>query len=277
MKLNINGKEVEVSDEDLSKALEEKVDTFEVKAESLTIRSEEEETSFKENLRKEGIATGAEIGRKEVLKGFELEGDGLHKSDATAIDAIKGLMKENTDAALKDANIEPDKKVAELEKDLGTLRTTIDTQEKTIADKELMFSSFKKQQTMESAFADLIPDNGLLPNKDLLTIMKANIKADVDDNGNVFGIGADGQPIKDSTLNVLPMKEVVSTFFNDNPHLLKKAEGGGGGDGGDSGGDGGKQSLEDFTKEMNDAGHQTNGEEFNKQLQERIKAETVTV
>ena len=274
MKLNINGKELEVSDEELSKALEEKKESFDLKSD-FVLRTEDEETSFKENLRKEGISTGAEIGRKEVIKGLGIEGEGLHKSDELSIEAIKGLMTSNTDAALKDANIAPDKKVAELQSDLGTLQKTIANQQSTIEEKDPMFATFKRQAKTDSEFDKHIPENIALPRKDVVTLMKANIKLDVGEDGSVFGVGMDGQPMKDKLLNPLPIKEVMGNFFNTNPHLLKGAQGGAGE--GDSGGGSGKQSLEAFTKEMNEAGHATNGSQFVSVMQERMKAGTLDI
>lgn len=271
MKLNINGKEIEVSDEELSKALEEKKESFELNSDFI-LRTSQEEDSFKENLRREGISTGAEIGRKEVIKGLGIDGEGLHKSDESAINAIKSFNESNISNALKEANVEPDKKVAELQKDLSTLQKTIATQQSTIEEKESMFTNFKKQTKTESEFINHIPENIALPRQDVVTLMKANIKLDVDENGSIFGVGADGQPMKDSLLNTLPVKEVIGNFFNSNPHLLKGAQGGAGGGAGDSGGTGGKQSLEAFTKEMNEAGHSINGPEFVAEMQVRMKA-----
>ena len=184
-------------------------------------------------------------------------------------------MQTNTDTALKDAGQEPDKKIVELQKDLSTLQKTIANQQDTIEKNDSMFTTFKNEQTKETELAKHIPENALLPRIDILTLMRANIKTDVDEAGNVIGIGDDGQPLKDSTLNVLPLKEVVGNFFNTNPHLLKAAEGGAGE--GDSKGGEGKQDLDNFTKEMKEQGLEVNGAPFVKIMQERIKSGTLTV
>lgn len=274
MKLNINGKVLEVSDEELSKAIEEKKESFELKSD-FVIRSTEEDATYKENIHKEGIVVGAEIGRKEVLKGFELEGQGHHKSDDSAIAAIKGFMTTNTSNALKDANIEPDKKVAELTKDIETLRGVNASQLTTIQDKDNMFATFKKESQTNSEYEKYIPDNIAMPRQDVITLMKAGIKLDIDDNSNVFGVGTDGQPLKDITLNLLPVKDVMSNFFNTNPHLLKGSSGGAGGaDGGDGNG---KQDLETFSKEMSEAGHSVNSPKYVEVMQERMKAGTLDI
>jgi len=274
MKLNINGNEIEIADEDITKAITEKQETFEVKSD-LVIRSAEDETVFAENKRKEGIAAGAEIGRKEVIKGLGIEGEGLHKSDASSIKAIQSFSQGLVSKALEDAKIEPNTKIAEKDKDILTLKGTIETLTTQNNDLNNNFKTFKNTQLISSSLSNEIPDNVLLPKSDTLTLMQSKIKLDVDENGNVFGIGKDGQPLKDANLNLLPVKDIAANFFNENNQLLKPASGGAGG--GDSGGGGGKQSIEDFSKEMKDAGHSANSPEFNRVLQERMKANTIDI
>ena len=87
MKLNINGREIEVADEELSKAIEEKKESLEIKSD-LSIRTAEEETTFVENLKTGSNTAAYEIGRKNVLKGLGIEVEGQHKSDEAAINAV---------------------------------------------------------------------------------------------------------------------------------------------------------------------------------------------
>lgn len=276
MKFNIDGKTIEVEDEALSKALEDKSESLDIKADGLVLRTTEEEDTFKGNIKDEGIAIGAEIGRKEVLKGLDIISDGAHKSDASAIEAIKGFSTANVTKALADAKIEPNAQIEAKDADILKLQGNIKTltQEKETLQGD--FNGFKNDHLKSSTLAGLIPDNISLPRKNILTLMNAEIKTDVNESGVVFGVGADGQPLKNQTdMSVMALKDVVSGFFNDNPHLLKQSEGGAGG--GDSGGEGGKQTLEEFTKEMSDAGHAINGEEFRKQMEARTKAGTLVI
>ncbi len=275
MKLNINGNTVEVADEELTKAIEAKTETIEVKSD-LVIRSVADEKTFSDNIRTEGITAGTDIGRKEVLKGFGIEGEGLHKSDKTAIDAIQTFSNGLVTKALEDAKIEPDKKNEELTKDITTLKGTIETLTKSNEDQAANFKTFKNNQLISNSLSGQIPENALLGTRDTLTIMNAQIKLDVNEHGVVFGVGADGNPLKDkTTLELLPVKTIVTDFFNDNAQLLKPSSGGGGG--GDSSGADGKQTTDEFIKEMGDLGHAPNSPKFNEIMQERIKAETLVV
>lgn len=273
MKININGKEFEVSDEDLTTAIEAKEG---VAIESdVVMRTQEEETTFVKNTQKDGFKTGSEIGRKEVLKGFGLEGEGHHKSDESAIEAINSFVDSKVSTALTDAKIEPDKKVAEA-----------------IADKDKVLSNFNNLQTEFDTFksetkiaaqnqkristlSSLIPSN-VIDGNIALDVMSVRLKTGFDENGNLYGVGQDGLPMKNpTTMEVLPMKDVVSSFFDNNKTLLKAASGGAGG--GDSGGgSGGKQSQADFQKEMKESKIGLNSPEMIKVMNERLKAGTLS-
>lgn len=274
MKLNINGQVIEVEDENLFKALEEKKESFEIKSEDLVLRTKDEDTTFSDNLRKEGIATGAEIGRKEVIKGIGIEGEGLHKSDESAIEAINTFMTTRVTTALADAGKEPDKKIVELEGDILKLRETISTKDGELEKVNGDFTSFKKTETIKSKLSSLIPDNTVIPKDKMLTLMSLDIKADIDDNGNVFGVGANGEPIKDANRSLLPIKEVVSNFFSNNPDYLTGSTGGA--NGGDStGSGGGKQTALEFHEEMMKAGNTPGSTVYQTEMTERVKAGTL--
>ena len=125
MKLNINGKIIEIDNDKLLDKDGKLIESFDVTNDDLVLRTQAEETTFKDNIRKEGTTAGAEIGRKEVLKGFGIEGEGTHKSDERTIEAIKSLNTTAINTALEGANIKPDEKIEALNKDLDILKGTI--------------------------------------------------------------------------------------------------------------------------------------------------------
>lgn len=274
MQLNINGTMIEVSDDDLKKAIDEKKESFEIKSDDIILRTTADDTTLSDNLRKEGISTGAEIGRKEVLKGLGIEGEGLHKTDVKSIESINAFISGKVTEGLADANIEPDKKVAELTKDLETLQGTIQTLTGERDNAINSHESFKTNLKMESDVLKAIPDNTIIPKEAMLKLIMSDMSFSVE-NGVTIGLGADGQPMKDATLAHLTIDKVVSGYLDENTHYLKAASGGGAG--GDSGAGGGKQSVEDFTKEMSDLGHNPNSEAFNKVLTERVTEGTIDI
>jgi chaperonin cofactor prefoldin len=276
MKFNINGKEIEVADEELSKALEEKKESLEIKAETLIVRTSEEDTTFRENFKRESMTAGIEVGRKNIIKALGIEAEGVHKSDETALEAINSFVTNKVTTSLAEAKIEPNKKVDELTKDLQTLQGTIKTKDDEIARVNGEFNAFKTGHIKTSTLEKNLPENLVIPKADMLTILNASLKSEVDENGNVFFIGSDGQPMKDpTTLAVLPAKTVLDNYFSTNAHYLKSASGGAGG--ADSGDGSGKQTLEDFTKEMTDKNIRPNSAEFNTEMSARMKAGTLNV
>ena len=272
MQLNINGKSFEINSEELKKALESDAPSFEIKSD-LVVRTSQEEETYTSNLRKEGTTIGAEIGRKELLKSLGIEGEGLHKSDEKALESINELISSKVSSELEGAKIEPNKKVAELNKDLEQMKNTLFEKESLIKNLSNDFSTYKKNQTISSKVSELIPENTVIPKKSIMKLMLDDIKLDVNENNMIYGIGEDGQPLKDEHLNLLSADKIVTSYFDSNPHYLKSATGGAGGS--DSSGGSSKQSLEAFTKEMMDAGHSPNSSGFNQIMTERIKSGTL--
>ena len=110
MKININGNLVEVSDDILHKAIEDKLDSIDITSEDLVIRTTEQQTLFETNLKKEVGDHKVEIGRKEVLAGLgiDYEGKGFHKDLNKSIEAINTFVGLSTTKALEDAKLAPD-------------------------------------------------------------------------------------------------------------------------------------------------------------------------
>ena len=272
MKINIAGQTFELSEEQVQAAQESGTVNIEG---DYVIRSSEEEETFKNNLLTSSNATAYEIARKNVLKNLGIETNGQHKSDEGTLNAINTYLDGKVTNALNEAGKKPNEKLAEYEKDLTTLKGTIEalTLEKENAIKQ--FSDYKKSNTIESTLNGLIPDNVAFPKKDMLTVIKSHISADIDEHGNVFAIGRDGQPIKDSrTLQLTPIEDVVKGWFNDNPTYLKGASGGAGGS--DSSGQGStKQSIEDFMQDQKAKGINPGTKEFADALTEAQKKGTI--
>jgi len=133
MKLDINGKTFEVTDEILSKAIEDKTESIKIESD-LIMRTPDEENTFVANTKKSGDSASFEIARKGVLKGLGIDVDGQHKSDESALTAINSFVQNKVEKALTDAKIEPDKQVLELKadkegliKNMGILQGQFDT------------------------------------------------------------------------------------------------------------------------------------------------------
>jgi len=260
MKLKIAGKVIEIADETITKAIEAKTD-IEV-AEKFVIRTEEEQVSYEKNIKDEHIKAGKEIGIKEIKTalGVEIEGKDVSK----IADAFKVKV-------IEEAKINPDAKVAELTKDIDTLKSTIASitgEKEQIANQ---FNSFKSESVLNNKLLSVLPENLAFPKDAMTLVIKNSIKTKVDENGNVLVLDASGEVKKDVvTLNPVSFDSEVKTFFESNPTYLKGAIGGAGGS--DSGSGGGKKSLSKFTEEMNAKGIATNSPEFVKEMEAQDKA-----
>ena len=276
MKFNINGKSFDVSSEGLTKAIENKTESIDVKSD-FTIRNQEEETTYKENIQRESHGVGIEIGRKNVLKGLGIETEGgIHKSDDSSITALNSFISNKVASELESAKIEPNKKVEELQGNINLLKGTITTltTEKATAVSE--FSTYKKGLKLSDALISAIPDNTILPKKDMINVIGNQIKLDISDVGQVFAIGQDGQAIKNPTdASYMPIDSVVKNFFDSNQQYMKSTEGGAGG--GDSGDKGSKMSVDKFIEEMDTQGIAPNSPEFNAELGIRQKAGLIDI
>jgi hypothetical protein len=277
MKININGSIVEVADDAITKAIEEKTESIEIKDENLIVRSKDDFDTYTTNTRNEGQIIGAEIGRKELFKALEIdsEGTGAHKSVDKSKSLINDWQTGLVTAALTDAKIAPDKKVDELTKDLGTLRDNLKSKEGDLLTLQGSFDNYKKDQTLSTQYSSAIPDNVIMDKNDMATILRTKLRADIQD-GRTVALDTEGNVMKNATtLEPLAFKDAVTNFFTQNPQYIKSSEGGANGK--DSGNSGGKQSFEEFTKEMVDAGHKPNDEQFTAVMSERLKAGTLSV
>lgn len=271
MKFNIKGNTVEVSDEDLSKALEDKAESIELKTDELEVRTKEDFETYTNNIRSEAKNQGEEIGRKELFKSLELdsEGTGAHKDVNKSVDLLKTWSGGLVDNALSEAKIEPDKKVQELTADLNTMRTNFQTEQQRVVEAQSELTEFKTGIDMRKAIAKALPDNLNIPEDDMVLLLSNRVPVKKSDSGGFVALNGSGDVMKNQNLEPLPLKEAFAPFFNDNPHYLKAADGGAGG--GDSGTGGSKQSFEEFTKEMSEQGITPNSMQFNDIMMSRVK------
>ena len=227
---------------------------------------------MKTNLKKEVGDYKVEIGRKEVLSGLglEIEGKGFHKSLDKSLDAINTFVNTSNKKALEDAGQAPDGKVKELTNDLETLRNDLLKKDSEISDAKGEFTTYKKNQTLSNTIIDNMPDNLILPKKDIMSIVSSQINLDINDNGQVFGYGKDGEPIKDSNRTVISGEAIVKGFFSENPQYSKPVTGGAGGL--DSNGTSIVNDYDSFVKEQNDKGNNPASDEFRLEMSNAISS-----
>ena len=165
MKIIIGGKQFYVSDEQVTKSIEDK-SPLSLEGEYV-VREAAEEQTFVSNLKSTHEKAGAEIAIKEARKKLGLEFEGK---------TVDNLLDAHKKKVLEDAQIEPAKQVEALNKDINTLKTTLATVTSEKEAIESRFKGFKSEHKINSEILSALPENILLPKDDMATLLKTKIK-----------------------------------------------------------------------------------------------------
>jgi hypothetical protein len=267
MKITLGGKVYDVEDSALM-ADDKLVGEITIDTKDI-IRTPEEQTSYEANLKSTHEKAGFEIGIKEFKKHTGVDVTG--KSS----DAFPAIAKAITDKALAEANLSVDEKVAAKDKDIDTLKQTIGTLEAASLSKDSEIHSIKRNSEVSRTLTGLLPSNLVNSVDDTITLIQKHMSFDLNDNGAVVAKDpTTGEVMKHtSTLDPLPVKDVLDNFFGKNPSYLKPAEGGAGGK--DSGGGGGKKTMEKFIEEQKTKGNDPMSPIFREELNAEVKNGTI--
>jgi hypothetical protein len=261
MKIKIGGKTVEIDNEELSKAIEAEQEEIEVKAEDLSIRSKEEEDTFINNIKKETVKTALEMEVKKYRNELGLEFEGKNMDNL-----VEALKEKHREEFTKD----PNKQLEQMQTDLKTLQERNKSLEGERDTVKTDFDGYKKDRAKLDHITKGLPENLSLPKDDMLLILNNKIKTDIDENGNVVVLDANGQVKKDANLQPIPYEKELENFFATNESYLKEPAGGRGG--GDSSGDSdGAKSIDHFNKKMETAGVDVGSYEYNTKLNDAVK------
>lgn len=263
MKIKINGKEIELTKEVIDGIKEGKEDSvFEVKSDDLVIRTSDEDNAYKTNLIQENKKAGIEIAIKEYrnASGIEFEG----KTVESLVEAVKKK-------AVEEAGKEPDQKLKEALSDNEKLKANIASLMNEKTEISNQFTNFKNESTVNSRILASIPDNTILPKEDVLTIVKAKMRFEMNETGSIVVSNHAGEVFKKKeTLDPLSEKEVLNQFFVENPSYLKGASGGAGGDDSKNNG-GGKMTVEAFIDKKAKEGVSHTDPKFMQELEQMQK------
>jgi len=267
MKIKVAGKEIEIDDATLAKAIEDKATEISVDS-PFIIRTKDENDTFITNLKDEQIKVGKEIGIKDFKKLVGL--DNVEGKDYQVIaDAFKQKV-------IDESGISIDDKEKRWKADLETLKSSNIDLLASIDSEKTKSSNIQKQYRVDRYIDTLIPTSLTIPREDMALILSSKYDFGIsDDNQFVAKDKITGSVLQDAaTLSPTPFKDVIGGFFETNKMYLPPVDGGAGGD--DSGGSG-KTSVDAYAKTLNDAGHATNSESFNAEMQQAITAGTVSL
>lgn len=195
----------------------EKEKDINIKLPKLNAFTDDELSTRDANIKKssydEGVTVGFDKSAKKLkeVSGVEIEGLDISKI-ANAI----------SKKANKDAKIEPNTKIEELNKSIAKLQGTVTSLE---SEKETIANNFNAYKSETQILSEIPTNKAGLSNKTVLIEMKAN--------GYEFtkeGVTKDGELLKDNLQNPIKRKDVFNQFLNDKGWLEVEKKGRGGKD-----------------------------------------------
>lgn len=266
--LEIIAKLVKVPVADLEKAIKDPAEVKVAIPEGLISLTSDEAEARDNNSKNDGIKTGKEIGVKEVRTKAGLE-DSVGKDPEKVAQAIAAK-------AVADAKIEPDKKVTQLNEQIGQLQKATGEKDAEIATLRSKADGAMTDAEILGAFPKGRKDE--LSDKHYLTLLKSDYQFEKIDGKTI--VKKDGVTLSHpNTKAPLPLDEALTTVFTDSKWINAAAGAGAGGGGGRGSGDNNKPGV--FTKRSEvekahiESGKKMTGEDgvaLSKQLAELKKA-----
>jgi hypothetical protein len=214
---------------------------------SLTVLTEAEISTLRNNEYNSGKKSGIEIAVKEAK-----DKEGLEFTGKT----IEALLEAKAKKVIDEAKIKPNEKVTELEGKIATLQTTVKDFETKLTEKDGEVSTIK----VNTGVMKDMPANLMLPGEKVLTLMRAD-GYDFKIENNSIATYKDGKLIQDKLSNALPVKDVLSTYATEQKIITDAVPPGGRG-GGNEGGQTKYSKLSEMEKKWKDEGKNVLGEEF---------------
>lgn len=245
-------------------ALASETDTdYELNLDGLTVLTAEQKETLTENIKKsvkdKAFNDAFEIQIKNMKKETGLEFEGKDSKDFIANFKAK---------VLEEANIEPNKKISELETSLETLRGQLEGKDEEIAGIKSSYSLKETRMSAESMIPDLPESLGINKKEAVdLFFLSHEIKED--------GIYKNGVKVKGNLEKDATLAETVDSFVTEKG-WNKTPSGRGGGAGGSGAGSGNGlstiTSLEGFESYAKENNLNVGSSEYNSALKEVVKA-----
>lgn len=248
--------------EDLEAAIKDEKEVDIEIEEGLTVFSEAEVTTLKENEFKRGKTVSLEIAVKDAKEKHGLEFTGK---------ALDSLIDAYGKKVIKDAKIEPGKKEQELTDKITNLQKTVTEYETKIAAKDKEVAAVKINGELFKHIPAPGENGPLLGQDDVIQLMKANgYQFDLAEDGKIT-ISKDGKQILDKTSNPVPVGDVVTGFMKEKK-LITEAKPTPGGRGAGDGKPGTKTGkMSDLKKQFEAEGKSLLGAEFSQAVAAAVK------
>lgn len=250
-----------VSDvEAFAKALQSETDTdYQLDIDSLIVRTKEEDEDFKTNIstdvKNKAFSDAFEIQIKNMKKDLGLEFEGKKQDDF--ISAFKSKV-------LNEANVEPNKRISELEKTLNELNTDLSEKVSEITN---LKSTYQKDKVKLEAQTYLnVPENLGISKEEATDLFLRNY--DVKDDGIYKG---EERLLDAKTAKPLELKDVVSSFVTERGWNKQLVTGRGGQGVNSQGSVGVPTNLSEFDSLAKEKGFNVGSKDYNAYLAEVVK------
>jgi ribosomal protein S13 len=249
-----------VKDADLVDAIKSEEEKEIALPEGLTTYTDEELTTLKGNEYKAGKKAGEEMAVKEVKEKHGLDFQGK---------TIEGLLEAAKKKVLEDAQIEPTKKVQELEDKLKTVQNTVKEYETKLSEKDSEVTAVKINTELYKHIPAPGENGPALGADDVIQLMKISGYEFRLENGATIAY-KNGQPVQDKVANPLPINEVIGSFLKEKKLVTDPVQPGGRG-GKDQRPPSTPMKLSELKKQFQDQNKSLIGQEFAEAAQKLAK------
>lgn len=229
--------------EAFASAIQSETDTdYELNLDGLVVRTKEEDNELRENIandkKSKWFNDAFEIQIKNLKKDYDLDFEGKDAKDF--VEAFKEKI-------LKDSNVEPNKKIQEMESSLKRLQDQVQEKEQAYADLQNNVNTEKTRYKVQSLIPDL-PETLGLNKEEAATLLFSQMEFKED------GVYRNGELLKDNLEKPVSYEDAVKGFVTDRGWNVQQPSGRGGGAKGKGGNSFTISSQDEFEQHIKEKG-----------------------
>lgn len=251
---------LKIKQADLEAAIKDEKEIDVTIDEKLTVLSEAEVTTLKNNEYNNGKEKGVEMAVKEAREKLKLEFQGK---------TIDGLVEAAQKKAVADAKVEPNEKVTQLEQKVTTLQTTVQDYEKQIAAKDTEVDRVHVNSELIKHIPAFGENGPAMTHDDVIAMMERSGFTFKRENGKTITY-KDGKQVQDKLSNAKEAKDVLTEFMVEKKLITKELTPGGRG-GSDAKPAGGYSKLSEIKAKFIAEGKSQLGDEFSSAVEAAAK------
>lgn len=279
MKFKIGQVEIEVNNEDVSKAIETgelelKSDKLIEKTDDTIIYSKSDFETYTENIKKAEYKNTKDKAREMAMKDIR-DGFGFTGEEIEGYKDVDTFTKKVKEKIIENAKIDPSKKLQTLENDLKLVRDNLKNKETEFEKYKQSVLEEKTRAKKDSYLLSLLPEKGMKVKPNIALLALKNEGLDINFNENKTEVLFQNEVLKNkSTLEPVDGKDFVYDKLKE-MELFETPTGGAGGD--DETGGGNQSGYDAFVQEMDKKGISEGSAQFSEEMNKRINNKTLEI